>query len=310
MSDFTPTGRLATWDGTRPDLRNWSDEEMFDGLRQLGVEITKESFIETAMAAEAQSDMESAWMRQSGTKDEGLQVFLWLGVQELWERWKVDSWPKDRMARMFAYLVDAEYAHEWAARCHAPLGADVMASLIAYLDAADDAKATLDELVELLGMPAVAWPSKLLDAMAEWLEVGNMKLAEAGGTLMANVLGDGHGQVYLATACMTARLYDRAQAAALQVPHDAPVKAGFAEMTGYLCLAGGSGPSAKHWLMEAKGRSKPKRSELTYAAETARDYVKDAQAMAGGIPPDRVRKAALQAASQSCFYAVMAFAGM
>ncbi len=309
MSDFTPTGRLATWDGTVPDLRDWSDEEMIDGLGQLGVTITRESFTADAMAAGAQSDLEDAWMRTSGTKDEGFQVLLWLGVQELWERWKIDSWPKDRMARMFAYLVDAEYAHEWAARCHAPLGADVMNSLNTYLSSSDDPKAALDELVELLGMPAVAWPSKLLDAMAEWLEVGNLTLAAAGGDLMANVLGEGHGQVYLATACMTARLYDRAQAAALQVPHEAPVKGGFAEMTGYLCLAGGSGPSARYWLNEAKGRSRPKRSEMTYAAETARDFVNDAQAMAGDVP-DRVRKAALQAASQSCFYAVMAFAGM
>ncbi|MCO4760031.1 MAG: hypothetical protein KC502_00890 [Myxococcales bacterium] len=309
MSDFTATGRLASWDGTRPDLRAWSDEELIDGLGQLGIEITRESFTADAIAAKSQADLEDQWLTTSGTKEEGYQVLLWLGVQELWERWKIDAWPKDRMARMFAYLVDAEFAHEWASKCHAPLGIDVMNALVAYLAATGDAKTGLDELVELLGMPAAAWPSKLLDAMAEWLEVGNIPLAETGGELMANALGEGHAQVFLATAFMTARLYDRAQAAALQVPHDAPVKAGFAEMTGYLCLAGGSGPSAKFWLTEAKGRSRPKRSEMTYAAETARDFVKDPQALAGDVP-DRIRKAALQAASQSCFYAVMAFAGM
>ncbi len=307
MSDFT--GRMATWDGKSPDLRSWSDDELLDGLRQLGIDTDKAGFEALAKAAKLQSDIEDDWLVASGTKDEGAQVFLWMSVQELWERWRVDAWPKDRMARMFAYLVDAEYAHEWASRCHAPTGTQVMEALTAFLEAADDSKAALDELVEMLGMPSAAWPSKLLDAMAEWAEVGNVTLAMGGGELMATVLGEGHRDVFMATAFMTSRLYDRAQSAALQVPHDAPVKGGFAEMTGYLCLAGGSALSARYWLTEAKGRTRPKRSELTFAAETARDFIKDAQAMAGEIP-DRTRKAALQAASQSCFYAVMAFAGM
>ena len=309
MSDFTAKGRLASWDGQRPDLRAWSDEELLDGLRQLSIDTDKERFTASAMAASTQAFLEDTWLEGSGVTDQGLQVFVWMSVQELWERWQVDAWPRDRMARMFAYLVDAEFAHEWATRCHAPTGAQVMDALNDYLGKADDAKAALDELVELLGMPAAAWPSKLLDAMAEWIEVGNGPLAESGGELMARVLGENHAEVFLAASYMTARLYDRAQKAALTVPHDAPVQGGFGEMVGYLCLAAGSGASAKYWLNEAPGRTRPKAGELTFAAEHCRNFVKDAQAMAGEVP-EKIRKAALQAASQSCFYAVMAFAGM
>ncbi|HAN30853.1 MAG TPA: hypothetical protein DCQ06_04590 [Myxococcales bacterium] len=309
MSDFTPKGRLATWDGQSPDLRAWSDEELLDGLTQLNIDTDRERFGEAAKAATSQAALEDTWLETSGVAEQGLQVFLWMSVQELWERWQVDAWPRDRMARMFAYLVDAEFAHEWASRCHAPTGGQVMTALNAYLAQSADPKSALDELVELLGMPAAAWPSKLLDAMAEWIEVGNGPLADSGGELMATVLGKGHAQVYLAASYMTVRLYDRAQKAALTVPHDAPVDDGFSEMIGYLCLAAGSGMSAKYWLNEAPGRTQPKAGELTFAAETCRNFIKDAQALAGDVP-EKERKAALQAASQSCFYAVMAFAGM
>lgn len=309
MSEFTATGRLERWDGHAPDLRDWRDDELFDGLRQCGIETDVARFRAEAAAAPKQASLEDDWLERAPPLPEGVRVFVWMSVQELWERHAADLWPDDRMARMFAYLVDAEYAAEWAARFHAPTGMVVAEALDAWLQRKGGGRAALDQLVEELGMPGNAWPGKMLDAMREWSEFGNMTLAEKGGAIMASALGEGHAQAYMAAALLPARMYDRARAAALSVPHDAPVKEGFAEMVGYLCLAAGSAPSARYWLLEAPGRSRPRKSELTFAAEAAREFVGDAQAAAGEVP-EQVRNAALQAATQACFYATMAFAGM
>lgn len=303
------TGRLATWDGHSPELRSWSDAELIDALGQLQITTDKDAFTAAAIASRSQADLEDTWLEQSGVQDEGLRVLVWMSVQELWERWRVPTWPHDRMARMFAYLVDAEFAADWADRCHAPTGAEVIEALATYLAAAGGGREPLDKLVEELGMPSAAWPSKMLDAMGEWVEVGNVPLAERAAEVMANALDEGHPGVFLAASLMTARMYDRARAAALAVPHDANVREGFAEMTGFLCLAAGSGPSARYWLHEAPGRSKPRQSEQTFAAEAARGFVNDEVAVQQPVPED-IRRAALQAASQSCFYATMAFAGI
>lgn len=304
-----PTGRLARWDGHAPDLREWTNEEIFDGLRQCSVEMDLERFRAAAEAAPTQASLEDDWLEAAPELPEGIRVFVWMAAQELWERAAADLWPDDRMGRMFAYLVDAEYAAEWAARFHAPTGMQVAEALETWMQSKGGGRTALDQLVEQLGMPAAAWPGKMLDAMREWSEFGNLPLAEKGGAIMATALGEGQTQAYMAAALIPARMYDRARAAALSVPHDAPVKEGFAEMVGYLCLAAGSAPSARYWLLEAPGRTRPRKSELTFAAEAAREFVGDAQAMAGEVP-ENIRNAALQAATQACFYATMAFAGM
>ena len=50
MAEFEATGRLASWDRTTPDLRDWSDEEVIDGLAQLGIKTDRESFAAEALA--------------------------------------------------------------------------------------------------------------------------------------------------------------------------------------------------------------------------------------------------------------------
>lgn len=308
MDDFTATGRLATWDGTQPDLREWSDEQMIDGLAQLGVKTDRTAFEAAGRAADKQESIEDDWLEAIGEVNEGHRVFVWMAVHELWERWLADVWPEDRLARMFAYLVDAEFAAEWASRFHAPTGMQVADALETWMTKQGKGREALDTLVERLGMPAAAWPGKMLDAMREWAEFGNLPLAEKGGAIVTAALGEGHPLAYLVASLLPARMYDRARAAAMSVPHDAPVKEGFAEMVGFLCLSGGSALSAKYWLLEAPGRTRPRKSELTFAAEAARNFVADPAAMAGEVP-EEIRAAALQAGTQSCFYATMAFAG-
>ncbi len=305
MAEFEATGRLASWDGTTPDLRDWSDEEVIDALGQLGVKTDRKTFTANALAAPMQSAIEDDWLYRSGTTDEGLQVFLWLAVQDLWERWQLEAWPRDRLARMFAYLVDADYAVEWADRCHAPTAEAVMDALEAWLLAPGHGKPALDELVELLGMPAAAWPSKFLDAMAEWSEVGRIALATRGGALMAKLLEQGDAYSFMAAALVSARMYDRAKAAALQVGDGVDPGTGFDELVGYLCMAAGDAVSGRRWLALADAKSNIKPSEMTYAAEAVRAWLKEP---GDGEVPEKMRKAALQGASQAAYLAFMAFA--
>ena len=305
MSEFVATGRLAQWDGTKPDLKEWSDDEVVDGLAQLGITTDRALFTAAAMATNAQSTLEDDWLRLAGTQDDGLRTFIWLTVQDLWERWQVAAWPKDRLARMFAYLVDAEYAVEWADRCHAPTAEAVMDALETWLLKPEQGRAALDELVELLGMPAAAWPSKLLDSMAEWSEVGRIALATRGGALMAALLGQGDAHSFMAAALVSARMYDRAKAAALQVADDVDPGSGFDEMVGYLAVSAGDAVSGKRWLAVADARARLRRSEMTYAAEAVREYL---DSYDGGEVPERIRKAALQGASQAAYMAFMGFA--
>ncbi|GEM_PF-3349198 len=304
------TGRLAEWDGTNANLRDWTDEQILDGLKQLGIDTDKARFEEAATSAVMQASLEDNWLEEVGPVGQNFATFIWMSVQELWERWRVDAWPQDRMARMFAYLVDADYSTEWADRFHAPTGMQVMDALVVYTAKADDARASVDAMVEELGMPAAAWPAKTLDAMAEWMEVSNFALAGKAAEWLASVLGRGHKMSFLAAALMTARMYDRAKAAALQVPHDVKLKDGFDEMVGYLCLSAGDAMSAHYWLYGGGKRSKVKRSEMTFAAEHARNHVKKWKENGGGEVDEKTRKASLQAASQSCYFAFMAFAGM
>ena len=309
MSEFEATGRLAKWDGRAADLRHWSDEELLDGLGQLGIQIDQGAFDAAAKAATSQGALEDEWLKAVGTEDQNLATFVWMSVQELWERWKVDAWPYDRMARMFAYLVDADYSTEWADAFHAPTGLQVMAALEQHIADVEDPKAHVDRMVESLGMPSAAWPGKVLDAMAEWSEVGNVELVNRAAAWVANVTGNGHQHAYAATSLMVARMYDRAKAEAMQVPNDAELSGGFDEIVGYLCLSAGDAMSAHHWLAGPGKRSKPKRSEMTFAAEHCRDFIKEWKQRGGGEVEEKTRKAALQAASQACYFAFMAFAG-
>ena len=305
------TGRLLTWDGRQPDLRAWGDAELLDALLQLGIDTDRVRF--TALVAQkSQTEQEEDWLQQSGVIDEGLQVFVWLAVRELWQRWEVPSWPVDRLARMFAYLVDAEYAVEYADQLHAPTAVEVLDALDAWLDQQPDERIAIDGLVEQLGMPPRAWPGKLLEAMAEWAEVGHLSLAERGGALLARVLGHGHAQIFLATALVSARMLERAVTAALEVPMDADLRHGFAELCGHLCLAAGDRVLADFWLQRSERDDGTRASERTYAAETVHHYLA-AWHLAGrdeAAPvPDSQRAAARQAAAQSAYYAWMAFAG-
>lgn len=306
---FEPAGALASWDARNANLRDWSDENLLDGLAQLGIKTDKEAFTKAAKAAPKQASLEDDWLESIVKVDQNIASFVWMTVQELWERWLVDAWPEDRLGRMFAYLVDADFSTEWADRFHAPTGLQVMAALEAATGELEDPRAFVDGMVEQLGMPAAAWPGQMLDAMAQWSEVGNIKLAERGGAWVAQVLGTGHAYAYLAASYMSARMYDRATAAAMQVPNDAKLERGFDEMVGYLCLAAGDAMSAHYWLAGDGKRSRPKRSELTFAAETARDFVKGYKDNGGAEVTERIRKASMQAASQACYFAFMAFAG-
>ena len=307
----TLTGRLQRWDGQQPDLRDWSDAELLDGLRQLGI-VTDAATFAALVAGKTQTDQEEDWLQQSGVTDEGLQVFIWLSVRELWQRWQVPSWPIDRLGRMLAYLIDADFAAEYADQLHAPTAIAVFDALEGWLDGQGDARAALDELVEQLGMPAAAWPGKMLDAMAEWCEVGNLSLAVRGGALLTRVLGHGHPQIFLATALVSARMLDRAVAAALQVPLDADLRHGFDELCGHLCLAAGDPVFADEWLTRAQAQDGTRAAERTFAAETAHNYLATWRAAGKDETtpvPDSLKAAARQAAAQSAYYAWMAFAG-
>ena len=114
-------------------LKDWQDDEIVDGLRQLGIVTDRQAFAAEVQGAAMQSNVEDDWLARTGVTDEGLQVFVWMSVQELWERWQVPVWPKDRLARMFAYLVDNDFATDWVDRFHAPTPEDVFGQLEAWL---------------------------------------------------------------------------------------------------------------------------------------------------------------------------------
>lgn len=307
----TLTGRLQTWDGRQPDLRAWSDAELLDALKQLGILTNRDAF--TARAAQkSQTEQEEDWLQESGVTDESLQVFVWLAVRELWQRWELPYWPLDRLGRMFAYLIDADFAAEYADQLHAPTAIEVFAALEAWLDKQAEPRAAVDGLVEQLGMPPQAWPGKLLEAMAEWCEVGHLSLALRGGAFLTRVLGHGHAQIFLATALVSARMLERAVTAALEVPLDADLRYGFAELCGHLCLAAGDRVLADDWLRRAEQDDGTRASERTYAAETVHNYLAEWRAAGrdeAAAVPDSQRAAARQAAAQSAYYAWMAFAG-
>jgi hypothetical protein len=305
MSASEPTGRLATWNGRQPDIRLWSDGEVIDALAQLGITTDQTAFETQAKATTSQADMENAWLETSGVTDDQHSVFVWMSVRDLWERWSSSVWPKDRLARMFAYLVDPDFAAEWVDQFHAPTAMAVLDALEQRLVTEGGGKEALDELVETLGMPAVAWPGKVLDSMAEWSEVGNITLVERAAELMSKVLGTGDKHSYMAAAFISARMYDRAKNSALQVDNEAELAAGFDEMVAYLCLAADDPLSARTWLETADKNSGIQAGEMTFAAETVRKFLGEAQ---DNEVPDMMKKAALQAASQACFYAFMAFA--
>ncbi|MSP90981.1 MAG: hypothetical protein EXR79_04125 [Myxococcales bacterium] len=312
MSDFTPTGRLAQWDGAAPDLRAWSDAELLEGLAQVGVTTDRVRFGLDACAAEAQAELEEAWLTTvpaAVSSDENLSSFVWMSVQELWERWEVPAWPRDRLSRMFAYLVDNDVAIDWADRFHAPTANAVMDALEAYLYRPDTGLPAFERMVEELGMPRQAWPSKMLDAMAEWSEIGNLTLAQRGGEFLARMLGSGNGLAFLATALISARMMDRAQAAALEVPLDAPIDKGFDETVGYLCLSAGDAMLGDHWIKKADKASGLRKSEMTAAAEAVRQFLTERNGDDSVAVPEAVRKAAKAGASQAAYYAIMAFAG-
>ena len=172
-----PTGKLAAWDANEPVLRDVSDPDLLAMLQQLGIDTDRERFSALCAAATLQSDVEDQWIDLCTSTDEGERILPWMAVRELWERWQLPQWPKDRLARMLLYLIDADFSVQWADSHHAPTIAQVLDALVAHLDAAPDARAAMDELAGLGELPASAWPSKVLEAMAEWAEIGNASMA-------------------------------------------------------------------------------------------------------------------------------------
>ena len=62
------TGRLAAWDGKQPDLRAFSDAELLDGLRQLGI-VTDRAQFKALAAGKSQTELEEDWLQSSGVAD-------------------------------------------------------------------------------------------------------------------------------------------------------------------------------------------------------------------------------------------------
>ncbi|MBM4342350.1 MAG: hypothetical protein FJ100_03110 [Deltaproteobacteria bacterium] len=307
-----PAPQQPSWDGGEPVLRDLGDDQLLGALRQIGIDTDRERFGALAAAAALQSDIEDQWIEQCTSTEEGQRVLAWMAVRELWERWQLPGWPKDRLARMLLYLIDADFSVQWADAHHAPTIAQVLDALQAYLAASADPRAAMDELAAMGEIPAAAWPPKVLEAMAEWAEIGNAAMAARGGALLAQALGHGHALAFLAAALLSARLLDRAQAAALEVPMEAPLDAGFAELCAYLCLAANDNLLSDHWLQRHDKLTPARKSEMTFAIEAVRDHLaawRQGGCQPGEAVPDKVRGAARQAASWTTFYVMMAFAG-
>ena len=312
VTGSAPTGKLAAFDANAPVLRDFSDPELLQALAQIGIVTDRDSFTALAATVEMQADIEDLWLQATTSDDENLRVLGWMAVRELWERWQLPQWPKDRLARMLLYLIDADFSVQWADNHHAPTIGQVLDALDTYMDAAPDKREALDELAAMGELPASAWPAKTMDAMAEWAEIGNLAMAARGGALMAKALGHGHALAFLAAALLSARLIDRAQTAAMEVPLDAELDAGFSELCAYLCLAAGDTTLADHWLARHDRLASVRKSEMTFAIEAVRDHLtawRQGGSQDGEAVPDKVRGAAKQAASWTTFYVMMAFAG-
>ncbi len=312
MAGNEPTGKLTAFDANTPALRDFTEAELLDALAQIGIVTDRAQFSARAAEVELQADIEDEWLTACSSDDENLRVVAWMAVRELWERWQLPQWPKDRLARMLLYLIDADFSVQWADNHHAPTIGQVLDALDAYIAAAPDKRDALDELAAMGELPPSAWPAKTMDAMAEWAEIGNLAMAARGGALMATVLGHGHALAFLAAALLSARLIDRAQSAAMEVPLDADLDAGFAELCAYLCLAAGDVVLADHWMTHHDKLSTVRKSEMTFAIEAVRDHLtawKQGGRQEGETVPDKVRGAAKQAASWTTFYVMMAFAG-
>lgn len=313
MSESAAAHTLQSWDAQQPDLRAWSDPDLLAALAQLGIATDRDAFAAQAAAAALQSDVEDDWLEKAGERvDDNTRAFVWMAVQELWERWSLPAWPKDRLARMTTYLIDADFSVQWADSFHAPTIAQVLDALDQWLGQQAQPRAAMDALMETAELPPAAWPTKLLDAVAEWAEIGNNSMALRGADTLAKALGEGHAWAFLASALISARMMDRAQAAAMQVPGDAKLDAGFAEMIAYLCLAAGDVVLADHWLAKHDAQVTSRKSEMTFAIEAVRDHLaawRQGGRQDGEVVPDKIRAAARQAASWSSFYVTMAFSG-
>lgn len=309
----TGTHSLQTWDVENPGLRAWSDADLLAALAELGVSTSKEALAAEAALATRQSDVEDDWLEKAGDRvDDTTRPLVWMAVQELWERWSLPQWPSDRLARMAVYLIDADFSVQWADNFHAPTIGQVLDALDEWLGRQANPRSAMDTLMETAELPAAAWPTKLLDAIAEWTEIGNHSMALRGADTLAKALGQGHAWAYLAAALISARMMDRAQAAALQVPAEANLDAGFSEMVAYLCLGAGAIVLADHWLTRHDAQSSARKSEMTFAIEAVRDHIaawRQGGRQDGEVVPDKVRGAARQAASWSSFYVTMAFSG-
>jgi hypothetical protein len=312
-------GRLAQWNPEQPDLRDWSDSELLGGLHALGIRCPdRTDFLGQAASVPMQSALEDQWLDDmvppAGGDLSALQAFVFLTVQELWERWQSPSWPPDRLARMWLYLVDADFSVQWADSFHAPTADQVLDAVQALVTEHPAPAQAFAPIVTLAELSEHGWPTKLLDAMAEWCEIGNLRLAERAGGLLATILGHGHALAYVAAALVSARMTDKAQEVALQVPLDAKLDPRFGELVGYLCLCGGGAMQAATWLHRSDKASHLRASEMTYAAEAVREWLQQ-QAAATSVQdnaeavPAPVRAAARQGAAQACYFAMMGFAG-
>ena len=210
------SGRLAQWNPEQPDLRDWRDDELLLGLQALGIRCPDQAdFLRQAAAVPMQSALEDQWLEEmlppAGGDVSALQAFVFLTVQELWERWQAPSWPPDRLARMWLYLVDADFSVQWADSFHAPTADQVLDAVQALVQDQPTPAEAFAPIITLAELSEHGWPTKLLDAMAEWCEIGNLRLAERAGGLLATILGHGHALAYVAAALVAARMTEKGQ---------------------------------------------------------------------------------------------------
>lgn len=308
----TISARLASWDPNAAELRAWSDAELLAALASLGIDTDASQMAAEAAAVSLQAELEDQWLGRCTTTDEAHRVLVWMAVQELWERWSLPAWPKDRLSRMTLYLIDPDFSVQWADSFHAPTIAQVLDALEGYLRGTGSPRAAMDELMAMAELSDAAWPAKFVEAMTEWTEIGNISMARRGGEVLTLALGSGHALAWLAVALISARLLERAVSAALEVPLEAQLDPGQSELIAYLCMAGGDIALADHWLARHDSLAASRKSEQTYAIEAVRDHLtawRQAGRPAAAVVPDPVRAAARQAASWSSFYVLMSFAG-
>jgi len=320
MSESTPPAernlpaRLASFNVEAPGLRHWSEADLIEALAALNVSTDRAAFATAAAQVDTCGDLELRYVEGASSSGEDERTFIWLATRELWERWTSDLWPVDRLGRMLSYLIDAEYAAAWADNFTSPRADAVLDAIDATLarhDEGEPRRLAFQEIVDAAGMVPGQWETLLFDSLTEWSEVGDKKLAERGARLLAERVGRGHADAYLAAALIAARNWAGAAEHALAVPPEAELDAGFSEVTAHLCVVANDAARGAHWLNRANRQRKTTMGEMTLANEAVRTYLasrRESGSTNGDAEiPDDVRRAAKQAAAQATYFASMDF---